>query len=254
VEVDLAQFETAILNIAVNARDAMPEGGTLTIATANEGDPGERMVRVAITDSGLGMPQRVLERAFEPFFTTKEVGKGTGLGLSQIHGFAAQAGGRAEIRSSEGAGTTVSILLPCSEKALSDSVEVQSEAALPPGTRVLLVEDNEHVRDFATSLLEDLGCSVEPVPTAAEALDRLGELAVDLVLSDVVLPGMSGVELARRLREVKPDLPVLLTTGYSHELVQNRGHFAVLPKPYNATELREAMAALVAQVREARAA
>ena len=250
VEVDLAQLETALLNVALNARDAMPDGGKLTISTADIVDGGQQSVRISITDTGLGMPERVLERAFEPFFTTKEVGKGTGLGLSQIHGFAAQAGGRAEIKSQEGKGTTVSLILPRSDKELSRAPEEGPRSDFPKGLAVLLVEDNAQVRNFAEDLLRDMGCEVISAADGAEALQLLDTQPVDLVFSDVVMPGMSGVELARKIRAVKADVPVLLATGYSSEIVKSGAEFAVVPKPYRPRELGEAIVDVLKRHRE----
>ena len=250
IEVDLAQLETALLNAALNARDAMPGGGKLFISTADFVEGGDQFVRISISDTGLGMPERVLERAFEPFFTTKEVGKGTGLGLSQIHGFAAQAGGRAEIKSEEGNGTTVSLILPRSNKELAGAPEQATTTAFPEGLAVLLVEDNPQVRAFAEDLLRDLGCQVMSAADAAEALQLLDTQPVDLVFSDVVMPGMSGVELARRIREAKADVPVLLATGYSDEIVKSGAEFAVVPKPYRPQELAEAIVTLLKRHRE----
>ncbi|HEU0133389.1 MAG TPA: ATP-binding protein, partial [Allosphingosinicella sp.] len=160
VRVDRTQLEAAVLNAAVNARDAMPKGGRLTIGTRIVEDGAARFLCLSVSDDGLGMPQRVVERAFEPFFTTKEVGKGTGLGLSQIHGFAAQAGGKAEIESREGAGTTIRMLLPVTDEPLAVGADGPAAASLPQGRRVLLVEDNRPVREFAEELLMDLGCHV----------------------------------------------------------------------------------------------
>jgi CheY-like chemotaxis protein len=234
-----------VLNAAVNARDAMPKGGRLVIATRVRDDGSERFVRLSITDDGLGMPSRVVERAFEPFFTTKEVGKGTGLGLSQIHGFAAQAGGRAEIESREGEGTTIHILLPVTDEAVSPQAEATGEAALPRGCRVLLVEDNQQVREFAQELLTDLGCRVLSAGDAKSALEMLKSEKVDLVFTDVVMPGASGVELAGSIRREMPGLPVLLATGYSEELLKTDHDFRVLPKPYDGKSLIEAMAAVL---------
>jgi len=242
VEVDIAQLETAILNAAVNARDAMPGGGTLTLATRNLANAEGPSVRLSISDTGDGMPADVVERAFEPFFTTKAVGKGTGLGLSQIHGFAAQAGGRAEIRSVEGEGTTVSIILPRTERELDIAAVGPAMSELPKGLCVLLVEDNAQVRQFAEGLLADLGCEVVSVDGARKALDKLQSEHFDFVLSDVVMPEMSGVELARRIRDDHPDVPVLLATGYSDEILRTGTEFAVLAKPFGAADLSKAMA------------
>lgn len=246
VRVDRTQLEAAVLNAAVNARDAMPKGGRLVIATRVEEEGPVRFLRLSIRDEGLGMPQRVVERAFEPFFTTKEVGKGTGLGLSQIHGFAAQAGGKAEIESVEGAGTTISLLLPVTHEPLSIQPDALKPASLPEGCRVLLVEDNRPVREFAQELLVDLGCEVISAEGAREALEALESGTFDLVFTDVVMPETSGVELAWTIRKQKPDLPVLLATGYSEELLKTDHDFRVLAKPYDGKSLVEAMAAALA--------
>jgi PAS domain S-box-containing protein len=250
VEVDSAQLETALLNVAINARDAMPDGGRLTIATSEVVEDDRHYVRIAVTDTGTGMPREVLDRAFEPFFTTKALGKGTGLGLSQIHGFAAQAGGRAEIQSAEGHGTTVSLLLPISDKALNAKPEAGELAEIPKGLWVLLVEDSPQVREFAQELLADLHCNVVAAASGEEALRRLEEQPVDLVFSDVVMPGMSGVELAKAVQERKPGLPILLATGYSEDVLKNRPEFTLLSKPYRLQELSAAIAAELNKHRE----
>jgi PAS domain S-box-containing protein len=253
VEVDVAQLETAILNAALNARDAMPGGGRLTLSTRNVSERDGDYVALSIGDTGEGMPKEVVERAFEPFFTTKEVGKGTGLGLSQIHGFAAQAGGRAEISSEEGQGTTIALLLPQTDKPLPRAAEAAPMPKLPAGLRVLLVEDSRQVREFAEGLLIDLGCAVVATESAEEALARLAVASFDLVLTDVVMPGMSGVELALKLQESHPGVPVLLATGYSDELVKRGSEFSVLLKPFGAVDLSKAMAAVLNGNRDAAA-
>ncbi len=246
VEVDPTQLDTAILNAAINARDAMPAGGVLRIATAVQpGDDGNE-VRIDVIDSGLGMPQRVLERAFDPFFTTKDVGEGTGLGLSQIHGFAAQAGGRAELKSAEGEGTTLSIVLPRSDLDVSITSESGDAPEIPAGTRVLLVEDNPQVRDFAKDLLEDLGCEVTCAASADEAFARLADCEVDVVLSDIVMPGMSGIELANRVSEICPNIPVVLATGYSEQAAHRSQPRPIILKPYSAGDLSSALAEALA--------
>ena len=246
VRVDPTQLEAAILNAALNARDAMPNGGKLIIATSLQSGRPERMVRLAIIDNGLGMPPLVVERAFEPFFTTKEVGKGTGLGMSQIHGFAAQAGGRAEIESEEGVGTTINILLPVTDESRTASQESAALPSMPAALRILLVEDNDQVRAFAEQLLEDMGCEVRSANGADQALALLRQAEFDLLLSDVVMPGLGGVELAREVRQEFPDLPVLLATGYSEEILKSRPEFAVLAKPYSAQTLTAAIASVFA--------
>ena len=247
VEIDSAQLETAILNAAVNARDAMPDGGTLTLSTKAMREDGSEFIELSIRDTGEGMPPDVIERAFEPFFTTKEVGKGTGLGLSQIHGFAARAGGRAEIESQLGEGTTITFVLPRTDKEVADAAQGETMSELPSGLCVLLVEDNPQVREFADGLLADLGCKVISSESGEQALQQLRANSIDLVLSDVVMPGMSGVELARHIREEQPGMPVLLATGYSDELLQRGSEFAVLGKPFGAADLSKAMAALLAE-------
>ena len=247
VEIDSAQLETAILNAAVNARDAMPDGGTLTLSTRPVHENGAQFIALSVRDTGTGMSPEVIDRAFEPFFTTKDVGKGTGLGLSQIHGFAAQAGGRAAINSQMGEGTTISFILPRTDKELAAAVPGDIIPDLPEGLCVLLVEDNPQVRDFAEGLLADLGCKVLSADSAEQALKLLKDEEVDLILSDVVMPGMSGVELARRVREDHPTVPVLLATGYSDEILKRGSEFAVLSKPFGAADLSKALSSLLAE-------
>ena len=245
VDVDVGQLEMAILNAAVNARDAMPNGGELAIsAKAETGSDGE-VVRIDVRDTGSGMPQRVLQRAFDPFFTTKEVGYGTGLGLSQIHGFAAQAGGRAELNSTEGLGTTVSIFLPLTWENLTEK-DTGVDFPIPPGLKVLLVEDNAHVRGFAEELLKDLGCEVQSVANGDEALSALRRSEPDLVLTDIVMPGMSGVELADQICRLYPKIKIVLATGYSDEVTEKRPDLPVLLKPYATRDVSEALSKALA--------
>jgi PAS domain S-box-containing protein len=244
IEVDPAQLESALLNAAINARDAMPEGGLLTLSTANV--EGADEVRVSIADTGEGMPPDVLSRAFEPFFTTKSVGKGTGLGLSQIHGFAAQTGGRAEIESRAGEGTIVHLFLPRSGKALAAPAQRRKEAARVEGKTILLVEDNDLVRAFAEGVLADIGYLVTSLASADEALARLGEaeFEFDLLFSDIVMPGTNGIELARRVHGSHPRLPVLLATGYSDDVLKGAAaEFRVISKPYGPDVLADAVLA-----------
>ncbi len=244
-EIDPAELETALLNAAFNARDAMPQGGRLTIATRYVSRDDGVFVCIALCDTGEGMNPEVLERAFEPFFTTKPVGKGTGLGLSQIHGFAAQSGGRAEIESRPGTGTTLRILLPRTMKAAVAAGKREPLAAPRPGLKVLLVEDNPHVLAFAEQLLEELQYKVIAADSAETALALLaGGQEIDLLFADVVMPGLSGVELAREVRSRMPDLPVVLATGYSDEILSGAGSgFEVLRKPYDPHSLAAAIAA-----------
>lgn len=243
VDVDVTELETAILNAAVNARDAMPDGGLLTIRTRDALEGGKPAVALEIVDTGTGMPAEVIARVFEPFFSTKPVGQGTGLGLSQVHGFAAQAGGRAELDSSVGAGTTVRMILPRTSKAITVTEQEASLTSLPRGLRVLLVEDNQQVLNFAEHLLEELGCTVVSASDAQQADGLLNEHVVDLVFSDVVMPGMSGIDFARKLQRERPDLPVVLASGYSEQTVgRAAAEFNLLAKPYGAGSLSRAIA------------
>jgi signal transduction histidine kinase len=247
VEADRAQLESALLNIAVNARDAMPEGGQLSIRTAPFDDAERgKMIGLSVSDSGGGMDEDTLGRAFEPFFTTKITGKGTGLGLSQVYGFASQSGGDVRIASVVGMGTTVTILLPCSG-ARRESRTADDPGSPVPGRagRILLVEDNDEVGEFAEHLLVELGHEVRRVRSGEQALLLAGREPFDAVFTDVVMPGMSGLELAGRLAELKPDLPIILTTGFSEEIAKSgAGGRPVILKPYRP----ETLAAAIDQV------
>ena len=252
-EVDPAELETALLNAAFNARDAMPEGGKLTLSTSNRASPDGGKVCIELSDTGEGMSREVLERVFEPFFTTKPVGKGTGLGLSQIHGFAAQSGGSAEIDSSPGRGTIVRILLPRTAKALPPLSESESIPCLPKGLRVLLVEDNPHVLAFADQLLCELGCQAFSAGDGEQALAALDEgLKPDLLFTDIVMPGMSGIQLAHAV-EQRRRIPVVLATGYSDEALGGAGdRFTFLRKPYDSGSLAGAIDEALRQTRPSR--
>src|SRR5215472_12823371 len=246
VTVDVSELETALVNLVINARDAMPAGGTITIAVRNAAadTPDEcDFVAISVEDSGQGIAPDVLAKIFDPFFTTKPVGKGTGLGLSQVHGFAHQAGGSVKVESELGKGTTVTILLPRERSgALADKHTVSEMAG--SGT-VLLVEDNPDVASVSSSLLEQLGYIVRRVADAEAALREIERNNVDLVFSDIVMPGkIDGLSLARRLREIRPDLPILLATGYSEAAAGVRGDFPILRKPYEIHELSRAIAKL----------
>jgi PAS domain S-box-containing protein len=247
VTVDVTEFETALVNLVINARDAMPEGGTITISAKNspiaEGPNASEYVAVSVADSGVGIASDVLERIFDPFFTTKPLGKGTGLGLSQVHGFAHQAGGTVKVESELGNGTKVTMLLPreqtspCAEKY--DPVEARGS-----GT-VLLVEDNPDVATVSKSLLEQLGYTVRKVTDAEAALREIECDGIDLVFSDIVMPGqMDGLSLAHRLKKIRPRLPILLATGYSDSAANVRGDFPILRKPYEIHQLSAALAKL----------
>ncbi len=252
VKVDPSELELALLNIAVNARDAMPNGGTLTVAAkavtlkglaGEEGLAGE-FIAIRMADTGAGIPADMLPRVFEPFFTTKDVGKGTGLGLSQVYGFAKQSGGTATASSVTGKGTVITLYLPRThELAETDRPAAEERQAAPAGT-VLLVEDNVDVADACTAYLTRLGYRVKMATSARAALDLLqrGE-KVDLVLSDILMPGgMNGVELARSIRSKYPRLPILLTTGYSASAQDAvRQNFIVVQKPYELETLKKSL-------------
>jgi len=253
--IDSGQMENAILNLCINARDAMPGGGRLTIETANvrlddayaerQGDvePGQ-YVMVAISDTGTGMDPKALERAFEPFFTTKEVGKGSGLGLSMVYGFVKQSRGHIRIYSELGQGTTVKLYLPRANAGDDPGVEALAEATIRPGTeKILLVEDDELVRRHVAAQLEGLGYRVVTAANAREALKELGRHDdVDLLFTDIVMPGgMTGRQLADEVRKSWPNLPVLFTSGYSENAIVHHGRLDpgvdFLSKPYRRQDL-----------------
>jgi len=247
IKADVSELETALLNLVINARDAMPDGGAVTIqarnVVLNEPPLAGDFVAIDVTDTGLGIPSDVLDKIFEPFFTTKPIGKGTGLGLSQVHGFAHQAGGTVKVASELGKGTTFTILLPRGMDApVRDAAEAMSFRG--SGT-VLLVEDNPDVALVSTGLLEQLGYEVRRVADAEAALREIENDAVDFVFSDIVMPGkMDGLSLAHHLRQIRPGLPILLATGYSDVAAGVRGDFPILRKPYEIHELSEAIAKL----------
>jgi PAS domain S-box-containing protein len=257
VKVDVSEFEIALVNLVVNARDAMPEGGMVTITADNlvlDPPPGEtgvsrEVVALTVADAGVGIPEDVLPRIFEPFFTTKPVGKGTGLGLSQVYGFARQAGGSVKVESGVGKGTRVTMYLPRAATAPANA-GVQERSRGYTGTcAILLVEDNPEVADASMGLLEQLGCEVRCVADAEAALQALErDTTIDLVLSDIVMPGrMDGLALARAVREKYPGLQVLLATGYSEAAQGVDAEFPILRKPYQIGELSKAVATLMSE-------
>jgi PAS domain S-box-containing protein len=254
VEVDLGELELALVNIAVNARDAMPDGGTITLSARNVVlKPGSaagalegEFVALAIIDTGSGMPPEVLQRVFEPFYTTKPVGKGTGLGLSQVHGFANQSGGEVTLSSEPGRGTVVTIYLPRSANTESaDAGEAAFSNGDPAQGTVLVVEDSRDVAEVTSSLLEQLGYRVVRAENAAEALRHLQQgIGVDLLFSDIVMPGaINGLGLAQICRERFPDIPVLLTSGFSDAAQAADGRFDILRKPFELAALERAIEA-----------
>ncbi|MCG7400439.1 ATP-binding protein [Caballeronia zhejiangensis] len=250
--VDAARFEATLLNLVVNAVDAMPSGGTVTIVTDTvEADaqmtsalPQGRYVRISVSDTGTGMSGDVLAQAFEPFFTTKRPGKGTGLGLSQVYGFITQSGGNVHLSSEVGKGTTVDLYLPVAQPAASENV--------PPGPKVetvLLVEDEPDVLGVASELLTSIGYDVVPASSASEAVEILRERRdIDVVVSDISMShGMNGIELASLVRSDYPQIRVVLTSGYSPPWLrdaQNRlSDVLFVPKPYRLADLAKALRA-----------
>jgi PAS domain S-box-containing protein len=254
VRIDPTQAELALLNVLINARDAMPEGGRITVLTANvtvgrdgfglDGLAPGAYVRVAITDTGTGIPEAIIKKVMEPFFTTKEEGKGTGLGLSMVYGFAKQSGGLARIYSEEGKGTTVSLVFP----ALSGPAEAETASGLATRSlggseRILVVDDRPDVAQMTQLMLQDVGYAVDVVDSGRHALDALARSAsYKLLVSDIVMPGgMNGIELARRARARDPRLKVLLMTGFATDVLDGAdplsAGFDVILKPFTQGDL-----------------
>ena len=248
VEVDASEMESTLLNLALNARDAMPTGGKLTIETSNaylddeycrehEGILPGQYILVAITDSGAGMSAETIDRAFEPFFTTKEAGKGTGLGLSQVYGFMKQSGGHVKIYSESGEGTTIKLYLPRregNELVISGDDDLNSERG--GGETILIVEDDDGVRQYASEILRDLNYQVIEAKDSATALRLLdADKKFDLLLTDVVLPGKNGRELANEVERRRPGTKIIFMTGYSRNAIVHHGRLdpgiELIPKP-----------------------
>jgi CheY-like chemotaxis protein len=253
--IDPTQAEVALLNVLINARDAMPNGGTVTVKTENllieDEDtalyktvgPGAYVV-VSVTDTGTGMPPEILARVMEPFFTTKGEGKGTGLGLAMVYGFAKQSGGSVKIYSEVGHGTTVRLLFPASDQKIEEERKVSQRAADRHGTEtILVVDDRPDVAATAGTILEDFGYRVIVVDGPRPALEVLdGEGRIDLLFTDLIMPGgMNGVMLARAARERQPKIKVLLTTGYAEASLERTDaggtEFELINKPYKRMEL-----------------
>ncbi|MET3838861.1 PAS domain-containing sensor histidine kinase [Bradyrhizobium sp. OAE829] len=248
VMVDITELETALVNLVINARDAMPDGGIIKVAADNtrlsEDAHSGDYVAISVTDTGTGIAPDVMSKIFDPFFTTKPIGKGTGLGLSQVHGFIHQAGGTVKVASELGKGTRITILLPRQQHVGLPVDEVSVAESGGSGT-VLLVDDNPEVAAVSTSLLEQLGYTVRRVANAEAALREIESDGIDLVFSDIVMPGkMDGLGLARRLKAMRPQLPILLATGYSDAALNVRGDFPILRKPYEIHQLSQAIAKL----------
>ncbi|MGH9335546.1 MAG: ATP-binding protein, partial [Vicinamibacteria bacterium] len=252
VDADAAALESALLNLAVNGRDAMPTGGVLRIRT-------ERVnghIRMLVSDTGTGIPAHLHEKIFEPYFTTKEVGKGTGLGLAAVYGTAQEHGGSIEVESDEGAGTTFILRLPPAPKAPQANAKATGPAISPvPSLLVLAIDDEPAVLESLSGMLAGLGHVAFSAHNPSEALELLGKTHVDLVILDLVMPEMSGGDLLERLRELRPEIRVLVTSGYSDEPASRfRGDTRTLflPKPYRRAELALALTHLTSAAKSAR--
>ena len=259
--VDRNQVESMLLNLILNARDAMPDGGRITIETENAQPRSSQVlglpvgldssVLLTVTDTGTGMPQDVLDRVFEPFFTTKPQGRGTGLGLSMIYGFVRQSGGHIQIESTVGAGTRVLIYLPrATAKIVPDPAQPHREVSLGRGETVLVVEDDEAVRQYACGVLDDLGYRVIEAETGdAGLIATQANPEIDIVLTDIVMPGLlDGVSMAREIQKHRPDLKILFTSGYSETQPQEGGLVSsanFLKKPYRPADLAEKLRSLL---------
>ena len=261
---DATQLELALLNLAVNARDAMPDGGQLTISATNAA-PSEKdglsgnFVAITVADTGVGIAPEILHRVFDPFFTTKAVGKGTGLGLSQVYGFVKQSGGEARVESTQGEGTRITLHLPRAKappQRKEAGTPLDGDAFDGDGRRVLVVEDNDDVAALVCEMLATLGFESQRVANAQDAVTRLArDRNFDLVLSDIVMPGgMSGLELARAIQKSNPGLPVVLVTGYSEALKDGMrlDNIPVLHKPYSLKDLGTTLQKLCGPVNRAR--
>ena len=258
VRADPNQLELSLLNLALNAKDAMQEGGRLTIAAVPRSaaednllglDPGD-FICIEVSDTGIGMDETVLRRAAEPFFTTKAIGKGTGLGLSTVYGMTKQSGGATRITSQPGAGTKVELWLPTAAPAKTEPDAPPISADIPEvqSCHVLLVEDDPLVAESTVAMLELLGSSVVVAPSGSRALEIIGDdPALDLVITDHAMPGMTGVQLVRQIREIRPGLSIVLATGYAERL--DAAGIPLLDKPYRL----DALAAVIGSLQTGRA-
>ena len=258
VKIDPSELEIALLNLTLNARDAMPDGGKIAIAVERIAAASRRLpanlegdfAAVSVSDTGAGIPDSIRERIFEPFFTTKPVDKGTGLGLSQVYGFVSQAQGAVTVSSDAGRGARFTLFLPLSD----ETPEAIAPAVAPPPAsleraRVLLVEDNADVATVAADYLEQCGCSVVMAGNAEAAVETLNRRKdIDLVFSDIAMPGMSGLELGRLVRDHHPEIPVVLATGYSDKAARAvEEGFLLLEKPYSLEAMRASLSAVAAR-------
>jgi CheY-like chemotaxis protein len=259
VKVDSGQFEAALLNLAINARDAMPGGGTLTISLrapqdrfleqTEAGRPADAYIQVVVKDTGSGMSQDVLARAFEPFFTTKDVGKGSGLGLSMVYGFVRQSGGRIEIESEPGQGTAVNLFF---QRAAAPTPTAEAKT-IPmihfKSLRVLLVEDEPEVREIVRAMLSDLGAVVTPAADGPTALDILkSDRSIDIIITDLVMPGgIDGIALAEHANAMRPGMKIVFMSGNAeldHETALAINGRPFLTKPFRILDLGAALLAL----------
>ena len=261
---DASQIELVLLNLAINARDAMPLGGAITIETANmrrgppqraeEPPPGDYVV-VSVADSGTGIPAEILDRVFDPFFTTKEVGKGSGLGLSQVLGVAQQLGGGVGVDTRPGEGTTIKVYLPRAAEEGVDSgivepvIQPRRSRSEPRHGLILLVDDDSDVRGVAATILRQAGHQVLEAGSGSAALDRLDQVGdeIELMIADIAMPGMNGIELGRSARQRRPDLPILFITGFAGSAVPPdlAGREQILRKPFRAAEINARVAAIL---------
>jgi len=264
---DSAQLELALMNLIINARDAMPQGGTITVSARNERAdarnpldlPAGDYVVLAVRDSGTGIPADLLEQVTEPFFTTKDVGKGTGLGLSMVYGFAHQSGGAIDIVSRIDEGTVVEIWLPRAEPRARDEAEAvparepRAQVSTPP-LRILLVDDHEGVREATAGMLADMGHAVEAAADGAAMLDKL-EMApadYDLIVTDYAMPLLSGADVLNRAREIRSDMPAIIISGYadSRSMTNRPSEVTVLTKPFTLEQMRSAICGAMQRVKE----
>jgi CheY-like chemotaxis protein len=245
--VDAAKFEAALLNLVVNARDAMPDGGTITLSTEHvelrpnkiDGLPAGRYAKVTVRDTGTGMPLEVAQRAIEPFFTTKAIGKGTGMGLSQVYGTIKQFGGELIIETEVGKGTAISFFLPAQQSDANEELAAESEAGTE---KALVVDDQPDVLNVAVELFRSMGYEVLSADNGEDALEILKRTPdVDVLFSDIIMPGMSGIDLARNARSLIPNIKVVLASGYAAS-APTKGNgstedFKFIQKPYRMSEI-----------------
>jgi CheY-like chemotaxis protein len=244
--IDANQLELAILNLAVNARDAMPDGGSIDIKVAEIRSSGDATLqpgcylKVSVIDTGRGMTQEILKKAIEPFFSSKPLGKGTGLGLSMVHGLAVQLGGALQLSSTVGKGTTATLILPVATAAPEVEAPAQAAPKINRSAVILYVDDDPLIAMSTMEMLEDLGHQVIGANSGLHALDIIkSEQPIDLMMTDHVMPGMTGIELAAASREVRPSLPILLATGYADLPEGAQLNLPRLAKPYHQDQLRD---------------